>query len=151
MMFTIKKILAVDDSEIIHKLYDFLFARFRSQGFQLLHAYDGQTGLERFRENLPIDVVLLDINMPVMGGLEFLKALRSERAGWSVPVIVISTKGQEGDTEKALKIGADAYLTKPFQPMELLTLAMELHSKGRKGGSASAHTALSHFMTAARG
>jgi DNA-binding response OmpR family regulator len=151
MMFAIKKILAVDDSEIIHKLYDFLFARFRSQGFQLLHTYDGQMGLEKFRENPDVDVILLDINMPVMGGIEFLQKLRGERAGWKVPVIVISTKGQEVDTEKALQIGADAYLTKPFQPMELLNLAAELHSKGRKGGPVSAHTTFSHFMTAARG
>jgi two-component system chemotaxis response regulator CheY len=66
-----------------------------------------------------IDLILLDINMPVMNGLEFLQRVQKEPAYQAIPVIIISTEGKEEDTIRGLKMGAKGYVKKPFQASEL--------------------------------
>jgi two-component system response regulator RegX3 len=86
------------------------------EGFELTSAGDGREGLAAFRANRP-DVLLLDLMLPGMNGLDVLKRVRSES---DVPVIVLSAKDSESDIVTALEMGADDYLTKPYSVRELL-------------------------------
>jgi two-component system response regulator RegX3 len=89
---------------------------FEREGFTVDSAADGRRGLERFRENRP-DVVLLDLMLPGIGGLDVLRAIRRDS---DVPVIVVSAKDAEADVVTALELGADDYVTKPYSIRELL-------------------------------
>ena len=108
------KILAVDDSRLMHKMYEVMLRQ-----HQVLHAYDGRDALTQLWEHGDTSLVLLDINMPGMDGLEFLAERRGDARIRDLPVIVISTEGRDEDTARALELGADAYIKKPFQTVEL--------------------------------
>jgi two-component system chemotaxis response regulator CheY len=111
------KILVVDDSKLMHKVYEVMLRQ-----YPLVHANDGRDALQKLGEHDDIDLVLLDINMPNMNGLEFLAALSEEPAQDSPTVIVISTEGKEEDTRKGLEAGAVAYIKKPFRSEEILEI-----------------------------
>lgn len=111
------KILVVDDSKLMHKVYEVMLRQ-----YPLVHANDGRDALQKLGEHDDIDLVLLDINMPNMNGLEFLAALSEEPAQVSPTVIVISTEGKEEDTRKGLEAGAVAYIKKPFRSEEILEI-----------------------------
>jgi len=113
----LRKILIVDDSTLIQHMYELFLARYR--GARLVNAMNGAAALEALAREPEIDLVLLDINMPVMNGLELLQRMKSEPAYRELPVIVITTQGHEGDAERCLKLGAAAVLHKPFQTPEL--------------------------------
>jgi len=108
------KILVVDDSKLMHKMYEVMLRQ-----HSLVHAYEGRDALTRLWEHENTDLVLLDINMPVMDGLELLAERRKDARLQGVPVIVISTEGREEDTARAMELGADAYVKKPFAAGEL--------------------------------
>lgn len=106
-------ILLIEDEQPVHK---FLGASLPAHGFQLISAENGKDGLARAADRNP-DVVLLDLGLPDMDGLDVTRRLRE----WSsVPIIVLSARGQENDKIAALDAGADDYLTKPFSTGELL-------------------------------
>ena len=106
-------ILLIEDEAPIHR---FLGASLPAHGFRLLGAETGKDGLARAADHNP-DVILLDLGLPDVDGLEVTRRLRE----WStVPIIVLSARGQEGDKIAALDAGADDYLTKPFSTGELL-------------------------------
>jgi two-component system KDP operon response regulator KdpE len=86
-------------------------------GFQVITAYNGKEALEQVRTQLP-DLVLLDIMMPDINGFEVLKKIREVS---SVPVIMLTAKGEEDDRIQGLELGADDYITKPFSPRELVS------------------------------
>lgn len=109
-----RKILVVDDSKLMHRMFDVML-----RGHDLVSAFDGREALDRLREEGDVDLVLLDINMPVMGGLEFLEEASQDPDLSSVPVVIISTEGKEEDTQRGLEAGAVAYIRKPFQSDEL--------------------------------
>lgn len=109
-----KKVLAVDDSKLMLRMYEVML-----RGTPLLLAENGQQALELLQQHPDVDLVLLDINMPVMNGLEFLAALAQQGRLPGLPVIVISTDGEEAQIEKGLAAGAAAYLTKPFDAEKL--------------------------------
>lgn len=109
-----KKILIVEDSKLVHRMYDLMLRR-----HELVHCYDGREGLTKLAEHPDADLILLDINMPTMNGLEFLRELRADAAFVSIPVVIVSTEGKEEDTRRALEAGATSYLTKPFQAEDL--------------------------------
>ncbi len=113
----LRKILAVDDSAHIHQRYK----RFpsRSKNRKLISAMNGVEALDKLAQEGEIDLILLDINMPVMNGLEFLQRVQKESAYKDIPVIIISTEGKEEDTVRGLKMGAKGYVKKPFQASEL--------------------------------
>jgi two-component system chemotaxis response regulator CheY len=117
-----KKVLSVDDSPSVRKLVEFTL---KSKGFQTASAEDGEEALAYIREE-QFDAIILDINMPRMNGLEFLKTMRSDEAHASVPVIVLTTEGQEADKDRAMELGATAYIVKPFKPTQLLNLVEEV-------------------------
>jgi two-component system, chemotaxis family, chemotaxis protein CheY len=113
----LRTILVVDDSSVIHQMC----ARFLSPypGTTLVSAMNGAEALEQLSREPEIDLILLDINMPVMNGLELLERLNDQAAYRGIPAIVIATQGREMDTERCLAAGARGYVTKPFQARDL--------------------------------
>jgi two-component system, chemotaxis family, chemotaxis protein CheY len=113
----LRKILIVDDSTLIQHMYELFLARYR--GVRLLNAMNGAVALEVLGREAEIDLLLLDINMPVMNGLELLQRMKSEPSYRDIPVIVITTQGKEEDVARCMALGASACLHKPFQTPEL--------------------------------
>jgi two-component system, chemotaxis family, chemotaxis protein CheY len=113
----LRKILIVDDSTLIQQMYELFLARFH--GVRLVNAMNGAVALDALGREPEIDLVLLDINMPVMNGLELLQRMKGEPAYRDIPVIVITTHGKEGDVQRCMALGASGCLTKPFQTPEL--------------------------------
>ncbi|MBS6194982.1 MAG: response regulator transcription factor [Clostridiales bacterium] len=107
------RILVVDDEKEIADLLELYLI---SDGFQVKKAYDAQEGLE-IMKNEKIDLVLLDIMMPKIDGLEMCRRIREKN---NVPIIMVSAKTQELDKIVGLTTGADDYVTKPFNPLELM-------------------------------
>ncbi|MEW6364617.1 MAG: response regulator [Acidobacteriota bacterium] len=116
------KILIVEDSPLHQKVYDLILGLYRRRGVVLLHASNGREGLAVLAANPDADLIILDINMPVMSGLEFLGHIRRERAFESIPVIICSTEGKDDDIRRGLRMGARGYIKKPFTHGELLDL-----------------------------
>lgn len=113
----LRKILVVDDSTLIRQMYEVFLSRYR--GVKLLQAADGAEALETLARDPEIDLVLLDINMPVMNGLELLARLKHQAVLERVPVVVITTDGAQLDAERCLAMGARAHLAKPFKTPSL--------------------------------
>ena len=120
-----RKVLVVDDSKLMHKMYEVMLRQ-----YPLVYALDGRQALDRLIEHADIDLVLLDINMPNMNGLEFLAQLRSDDSRADLSVIIISTEGREEDTARGLEAGATAYIKKPFHSEEILDVITRLETKG---------------------
>ena len=116
-----RKVLVVDDSKLMHKMYEVMLRQ-----YPLVYALDGRQALERLRENGDVELVLLDINMPNMNGLEFLAEMKADAAIADTPVIIISTEGREADTARGLEAGAAAYIKKPFHSEEILDVISRL-------------------------
>ena len=116
-----RKVLIVDDSKLMHKMYEVMLRQ-----YPLVYASDGRQALDRLAEHGDIDLVLLDINMPNMNGLEFLDQLRAEGSLDRLAVIIISTEGREEDTARGLEAGARAYVKKPFHSEEILDVIARL-------------------------
>ena len=122
------KILAVDDSDIILNLHQMSFRRFPD--VKLVLAKNGVEALKRLNEEEGIELVLLDINMPLMDGITFLEILRRDRDKYGdIPVIIISTEGEEASVMEALKKGATGYIKKPFRQRELHELLEKVQAK----------------------
>ena len=119
-------VLLVDDDPVILKL---LQVNFEMEGFNVSTANDGVEGLEKARAERP-DIVLLDIMMPRMDGLQVTKALKGDPETKDIPIILLSAKAQASDIQAGKDIGADDYLTKPFDPLELLERVNELLEGG---------------------
>jgi len=119
-------ILVVDDDPVIQKL---LVVNFEMEGYVVVTALDGIEGLERVAERHP-DLILLDVMMPRMNGIEVLQRLKGDAATAQIPVILLSAKAQSNDIAGGLDAGADDYITKPFDPIELLERAAALIEAG---------------------
>ena len=107
-----KLILAVDDEP---KMTRFIRMNLELEGYRVSEAVNGMEALDKVREELP-DLVLLDVMMPDLDGFETLAFIRQVS---SVPVIMLTAKGEEEDKVRGLELGADDYVTKPFSPREL--------------------------------
>ena len=116
-----RKVLVADDSKLMHKMYEVMLRQ-----YPLAFALDGRQALDRLREHPDVDLVLLDINMPNMNGLEFLEEIRSSGEHKDLRVIIISTEGREEDTARGLEAGASAYIKKPFHSEEILDVISRL-------------------------
>ena len=116
-----RKVLVVDDSKLIHKMFEVML-----RDYELVHASDGLEALQRLGEHADIDLILLDINMPNMNGLEFLARIKQDGALEEITVIIVSTEGKEEDTIRGLEAGAAAYIKKPFRSEEILELIERL-------------------------
>lgn len=117
-----KRILIVDDEPHIRRL---LSARLEAEGFRVTEACDGAEGLSSIMKHAP-DLVLLDLMMPGANGLEVLSRIRSNPDRTTIPVIILTAKGQDTDRELALAGGAVDFVTKPFSPMKLLARIREI-------------------------
>jgi DNA-binding response OmpR family regulator len=122
------RLLAVDDDPVILNL---LKVNFELDGFDVLTAADGQEALDTAQAEKP-DVVLLDIMMPKLSGLEVTKALKADTATKGIPIMLLSAKAQEADVDAGMKIGADAYVTKPFDPIDLVQRVHDLVRSHRR-------------------
>jgi DNA-binding response OmpR family regulator len=112
--FRDRKILIVDDEE---RMVRFIRLNLEYDGFKVIEAFKGQQAIDKLRSGLP-DLVLLDVMMPDLDGFEVLKIIRETS---SVPVIMLTAKGEEDDRIRGLELGADDYITKPFSPRELVS------------------------------
>ena len=112
--FRNRSILVVDDEE---RMVRFIRLNLEHDGFQVISAFRGQQAINAIREDMP-DLVLLDVMMPDLDGFEVLKIVRETS---SVPVIMLTAKGEEDDRVRGLELGADDYVTKPFSPRELVS------------------------------
>ncbi len=112
-------ILVVEDSPTMRQLIS--FAMRRVSNARVIEASDGVDALKKLSSQ-KVDLILADINMPVMDGLKLVSLVRGNPAMKDIPVIIITTEGAEEDKNRALSIGANAYLTKPIQTAELVKL-----------------------------
>jgi DNA-binding response OmpR family regulator len=125
-------VLVVDDDPVILKLLE---VNFEMEGFQVVRAADGAEGLERAREVLP-DIVVLDVMMPRMTGYEVAKALREDAGTAHIPIIFVTARAQSSDVERGMELGVDDYVTKPFDPLDLIARVNTLLARSRDGAAA---------------
>ena len=117
-----KTILYVEDNEPNRIIVRDLLKR---TSYKLIEAYDGEAGVALALERLP-DMILMDIQLPKISGLEAIRRLRSEPTTAATPIVAITSFALSGDDKKAKDAGATAYLTKPYSPFELLKLIRKL-------------------------
>jgi two-component system KDP operon response regulator KdpE len=124
-----RKVLVVDDEE---RMVRFIRLNLEHDGYVVLEASNGKQALQRLRDATP-DLVLLDVMMPDLDGFEVLEMIREIS---SVPVIMLTAKGEEDDRVRGLEKGADDYITKPFSPRELVSRikAVLRRTEGPGGG-----------------
>ena len=119
------KVLVVEDSPTMRQLIVFALKRIR--GFQIVEANDGVDGLKKLSAD-KFDLILTDINMPIMDGLKLVSMVRNDPNYKETPIIVITTEGAIEDRERALALGANEYITKPIQTMKILETVKKLMS-----------------------
>lgn len=117
-----KKILAVDDEKHIVRLVQVNLER---QGYEVITANDGKEALEKVASEHP-DLLVLDVMMPYMDGFEVLQTLRRNPETAEIPVIMLTAKAQDADVFRGWQSGVDLYLTKPFNPMELISFVKRI-------------------------
>ena len=117
-----KTILYIEDNEMNRKIVRDLLKRTK---YALIEAYDGEAGVAKALEMRP-DLILMDIQLPKISGLEATKRLRAEAATAKTPIIAITSFALSGDDVKAKEAGATAYLAKPYSPFDLLTLIRKI-------------------------
>jgi len=117
-----KRILVVDDEP---HLVSLLETRLRAMGFETLSAMDGQKGLEMAKKERP-DLIILDLMLPRMDGLKVCALLKKDMRYAHIPVILFTAKVQEQDQAMGQEAGAEAYVTKPFEPQTLMIKIQEL-------------------------
>jgi two-component system alkaline phosphatase synthesis response regulator PhoP/two-component system response regulator VicR len=123
------KVLVCDDERHIVRLIQVNLER---QGYTVVTAFDGREGLEKIRSEKP-NLVVLDVMMPYMDGFEVLKTIRREPETENLPVIMLTAKAQDKDVFEGYHYGADMYLTKPFNPMELVTFVKRITANNDDG------------------
>lgn len=109
--------LIVDDSQPMRR--SIMFALQRMGGFDIEEAQDGVEALKKFTQ-APYDIVLTDINMPLMDGLKLIHHIRQSPDRAHIPIVVITTESADEDRQKALDLGADGYLVKPVQAKDVM-------------------------------
>ena len=108
-----KHILIVDDSKTVRNLVAFIM---KKEGFRITMAEDGLDGLEKLYSAGDVDLIISDINMPRMDGFTFIRTVREQEAYRDLPIVVLSTEGQEKDIQTGMSLGANLYMVKPAQP-----------------------------------
>jgi len=115
----VKRVLVIDDSTAVRQLVQSILG---GAGYDIVEAVDGLDGLEKLRSVPGLDLALCDVNMPRMTGLEMV--LEAQRAGVTVPILMLTTEGQPSMIRDARKAGAKGWIVKPVKP-ELLLIAVE--------------------------
>ncbi len=122
------KILVVDDEEHIVELLKF---NLENNGYDVLTAYDGNEALRKTKEKLP-DLILLDLMLPKIDGIEVCRELKLNNITNDIPIIMLTAKGEETDKVLGLEIGADDYITKPFSIRELMARIKSVLRRSKK-------------------
>jgi two-component system, chemotaxis family, chemotaxis protein CheY len=125
----LKKVLVIDDSNLIHQMYRMVLMRYRCK---IIHAQNGQDAMEKLTKDSDVNLILVDINMPVMNGLDFIRKIKETGKYEHIPIVIVSTEGREEDTQRGIALGARGYVKKPFQPSELHALIDTLYPVGDK-------------------
>jgi DNA-binding response OmpR family regulator len=112
----VTSVLVVDDDPDVCDLVTY---KLEQSGFDVRRASDGDAAIREVAKKVP-DLVLLDVMMPGISGLEVLERWRSDHATAAMPVIMLTAKAQENDVERGFELGADDYVIKPFSPRELV-------------------------------
>lgn len=120
-----KKLLIVDDEAHIRMLIEQTLEDLEDEGVELLFADNGEKALSLIQEERP-NLVFLDVMMPKMNGMEVCQRVKKELNLTEVYIILLTAKGQEVDRQKGLEMGADRYMTKPFDPDEMYAIAEEI-------------------------
>jgi len=116
-------VLIVEDSPTMRQLIAFALKRIR--GIKIVEANDGVDGLKKLSGD-KFDLILSDINMPIMDGLKLVSLVRRDPNFKDVPIVIITTEGASEDRERALALGANDYITKPIQTTQILDVARRL-------------------------
>jgi two-component system chemotaxis response regulator CheY len=115
--------LIIEDSPMMRQLLVFALARVRN--LRVTEADDGVDGLRKLA-NARFDLIVTDINMPIMDGLKLIRRVRTDPVHKDTPIIVITTEGSQEDRHRALQLGANAYITKPIQAPQVIAKVKEL-------------------------
>lgn len=115
--------LVVEDSPMMRQLLVFALARIKA--LKVVEADDGVDALRKLT-TAKFDLVITDINMPVLDGLKLVKKIRSDEVHKDVPIMIVTTEGSAEDRQRALQLGANAYITKPIQAPQLIAKVKEL-------------------------
>jgi two-component system cell cycle response regulator DivK len=122
-------VLYVEDNEYNRKIVRQMLKR---TTYRLREATDGEAALAMVRQERP-DLILMDVQLPKLSGLEVTRALREDPSTVDVPIIVVTSFALSGDDQKAMAAGASAYLAKPYSPRELLALIRKFLPEGMRG------------------
>ena len=117
-----KKILLVDDEAA---LVEMMKMRLEANGYEVISAYDGEEALEKAKKEGP-DIIILDLMLPKLDGYKVCRLLKFDEKYKSIPIIMLTARAQKSDVEMGSKVGADAYITKPFEASILLGKIKEL-------------------------
>ncbi|MCP4600611.1 MAG: response regulator [Proteobacteria bacterium] len=115
--------LIVEDSPMMRQLL--VFALSRVKNLSVVEADDGVDALKKLAAGR-FDIILVDINMPIMDGLKLVKRIRTDSVHKDVPVMIVTTEGAEEDRQRALQLGANAYITKPIQAPQVVSEVKQL-------------------------
>jgi two-component system chemotaxis response regulator CheY len=126
-MSALRKVLIIDDSKLIHQMYRLVLMKFRD--CKIVDAMNGLEALEILAREKDFDLILLDINMPIMNGIQFMEKVSENGLHSRTPIIVISTEGREEDTVRAMRLGARGYIVKPFKSESLYALIERVVAK----------------------
>jgi two-component system chemotaxis response regulator CheY len=121
--------LVVDDSALHHQMYRLIFSKGSLAGSTLYHAMNGREGYALLAAHPELTVVLLDLNMPEMNGLEFLARRQAEKLHPHIPVVLVTTESSPDDEARGRTAGAWDYLRKPFQPADVARLVERLQAE----------------------
>lgn len=105
-------ILIIEDNQFNHELIDYLL---KEAGYATSSTWDGKDGLDTMR-NTSIDLILCDLQMPVMNGYEVIRAVKSDTELKSIPIVAVTASSMSGDSEKVIASGFDGYISKPIEP-----------------------------------
>ena len=130
-------ILIVDDEQHIRLLIEQTLEELEDDGVELQTASDGEMALDVVRNHRP-ELVFLDVMMPKLNGFEVCRAIKADLGLAGTTVVMLTAKGQAYDREEGLSAGADRYLTKPFDPDELLEVARDALGLGAAGAGGGA-------------
>jgi two-component system, chemotaxis family, chemotaxis protein CheY len=123
------RFLVVEDSPTMRQLISFSLKRFK--GCKIVEAVDGVDALKKLQQE-EVDMILTDINMPVMDGLKLVSLVRQNVKTRDLPIVIITTEGAQEDRDRGLALGANAYISKPIQSSHLLKVITDLFDKGPK-------------------
>ncbi|OKH35888.1 two-component system response regulator [[Phormidium ambiguum] IAM M-71] len=120
-----KRILIVDDEPHIRLLLEQTLEDLEDEGVEILTASNGEEALELIKEQKP-DLVFLDVMMPKMNGFEVCNTVKNELGKQDIYIIMLTAKGQEFDKQKGNEVGANLYMTKPFDPDEVMEKSIKI-------------------------